>query len=422
MNLIANKKILFIGVAVAFVLVIVFVVGAMVVRNSQTVTSKVSSSSQTLVANTSLAAGDKVTNSATVELDLSNSTVKLPTVTLSSNPILAGASLSAASSVASSIVSASSVASIASSASVNNSDPKSPTNMYVTNKDYKIWSVVWTTTTATIGKLKYGTTSSNLDKVISDDRVALANKAAYSHQVTITNADTLLNQGNPTFYYKILSDDTEYGNGSSAYTYSNAPLLSSPSSPTNAVVTVSAAVSNNDAIVIGRIKSGTDYSEWVSSAVSGTNSILNIGTARKNDLKSYMAQGSTSKLEVSVLGPNGKVIGTKTDISLTNIEDTTIAVTITPGTGTVASIASSRASSTSVKTSTSTSTVIQSVSTVTSVTSSLKTVPKTAIEDDLSLLAILIFSLTILIFGTSGLYRINAKQNFGRRVLEGNDD
>ncbi|MEI6462498.1 MAG: hypothetical protein WCO33_02405 [bacterium] len=401
----------------AFVLVVVFVVGAMIVRNSQTATTKISSSVTTTSTGNSINTSGGGTNSAVVDLDLTSSTVKLPTVTLSSSPLTANLS---STTLTSSIVSVSSVSSIVSSvpSSENTTDPKAPNNLYVTNKDYKIWSVVWTTTTATVGKLKYGTSSSNLDKVVSDDRTSLSGKTSYSHQVTITNTDALLNLGNPTFYYKILSDNIEYGNDTNPYTYINAPLLSSPSSPTNAVVSVSKSISNSDGVVLARIKSGSEYSEYVSSVISGTNAILNIGTARKNDLKSYMS-GSSATLEVSVVGPNGKVIGTKTGISLTNIEDTTISVTINPGSGGTVVASSSKATS---KVSSS-GTVISNGSTdLSDSASSLQTVPKTAIEDDISIAIALVFFLILLISGTFGLYRINSKQYFGRKVLEGNDD
>jgi len=362
--------------------------------NVSTKSSKISSSSVT----SSTTATDKeevATNYAETTIKSGSSNNKLPNVILSDNPIVAKANTSSSSKASSESTSSSTSSQTVSLASnpVVNLGTRTPENVLVTNKDYKKWTVVWTTSIATVGKLKVVATG--LNKTYSDDRTEFVNTKSYTHHVTVTNDDSLLSSGNPTFKYTLLVD----GESAGEYTYVNAPLLSSPSTPTTAVLKLNPSSKSKDIILTGRIKTGSTYSDYLSSTIdASSNSSMVIGIARSTALSQYVSLSAPNTLEVTAYGNTGKSIGSKTGITLTGIDESIVTLNVTLGSSQIASSSSVSSSSTSSGT-------------------SVSSVPNTAISGIDELVYILAIALLVLGISVYELGRMGLRGKYEKKVI-----
>ncbi len=362
--------------------------------NVSTKSSKISSSSVT----SSTIASDKeevATNYAETTIKSGSSNNKLPNVILSDNPIVAKANTSSSSKASSESTSSSTSSQTVSLASnpVVNLGTRTPENVLVTNKDYKKWTVVWTTSIATVGKLKVVATG--LNKTYSDDRTEFVNTKSYTHHVTVTNDDSLLSSGNPTFKYTLLVD----GESAGEYTYVNAPLLSSPSTPTTAVLKLNPSSKSKDIILTGRIKTGSTYSDYLSSTIdASSNSSMVIGIARSTALSQYVSLSAPNTLEVTAYGNTGKSIGSKTGITLTGIDESIVTLNVTLGSSQIASSSSVSSSSTSSGT-------------------SVSSVPNTAISGIDELVYILAIALLVLGISVYELGRMGLRGKYEKKVI-----
>jgi hypothetical protein len=402
MNEASKKKYLIIGGILVVVVLLVF--GGITLLSPKPTTTNVSnnvSKTSSSVASSTLPSDsvDESTNYAETTIKIGSSNNKLPDVTLSDNPIVAKVNTSSSSESTEEPVITPTTSSSSSSTVSLVSNPvdlgtKTPENILVTNKDYKRWSVVWTTSIATLGKLKV--TAPGLNKTYSDDRTEFANTKSFTHHVTITNDDDLLSAGNPTFTYTILVDGEEAGD----HTYVNAPLLSSPSSPTTAVLKLNPASKSKDIILTGRIKTGSTYSDYLSSIIDSTSSSsMVIGIARSTALSQYVSLSSPNTLEVTAYGNTGKSIGSKTGITLTSIDESIVTLNVTLTSSQIASSSSSRASN------------VSSSSTGT-------TVPNTAISGTDELIYILAIALLILGISVYELGRFGMRSKFEKKVID----
>jgi len=402
MNEASKKKYLIIGGILVVVVLLVF--GGITLLSPKPTTTNVSnnvSKTSSSVASSTLPSDsvDESTNYAETTIKIGSSNNKLPDVTLSDNPIVAKVNTSSSSESTEEPVITPTTSSSSSSTVSLVSNPvdlgtKTPENILVTNKDYKRWSVVWTTSIATLGKLKV--TAPGLNKTYSDDRTEFANTKSFTHHVTITNDDELLSAGNPTFTYTILVDGEEAGD----HTYVNAPLLSSPSSPTTAVLKLNPASKSKDIILTGRIKTGSTYSDYLSSIIDSTSSSsMVIGIARSTALSQYVSLSSPNTLEVTAYGNTGKSIGSKTGITLTSIDESIVTLNVTLTSSQIASSSSSRASN------------VSSSSTGT-------TVPNTAISGTDELIYILAIALLILGISVYELGRFGMRSKFEKKVID----
>ncbi len=190
--------------------------------------------------------------------------------------------------------------------------PKTPQNILVTNKDFSIWSVVWVTNEPQTGYIKYGLSKDAINRKAYDDReVSVMNlEKRYTHHVTIENNASDLSEAQTEFYFVIVSGDEEFASGDESYVYKNAPLTSSPSTPTSISVTALPILNDrkDDYIVIARQKSSEEVSTSVSSAFNLSGGCeLNIGISRTQDLASYFTTSSTNAIELKLYGPKGYV-------------------------------------------------------------------------------------------------------------------
>lgn len=404
MNEASKKKYLIIGGILVVAVLLIF--GGITLLSPKPTTTNVSNNvSKTSSSVTSTLPSDSVdesTNYAETTIKIGSSNNKLPDVTLSDNPIVAKVNTSSSSESTEEPVITPTTSSSSSSTVSLVSNPvdlgtKTPENVLVTNKDYKRWSVVWTTSIATLGKLKV--TAPGLNKTYSDDRTEFANTKSFTHHVTVTNDDDLLSAGNPTFTYTILVDGEEAGD----HTYVNAPLLSSPSSPTTAVLKLNPASKSKDIILTGRIKTGSTYSDYLSSIIDSTSSSsMVLGIARSTALSQYVSLSSPNTLEVTAYGNTGKSIGSKTGITLTSIDESIVTLNVTLTSSQIASSSSNTSSNAS-----------------TSSTGTGTTVPNTAISGTDELIYILSLALLILGICVYELGKIGLRGRYERKVISG---
>lgn len=400
MNEASKKKYLIIGGILVVAVLLIF--GGITLLSPKPTTTNVSNNvSKTSSSVTSTLPSDSVdesTNYAETTIKIGSSNNKLPDVTLSDNPIVAKVNTSSSSESTEEPVITPTTSSSSSSTVSLVSNPvdlgtKTPENVLVTNKDYKRWSVVWTTSIATLGKLKV--TAPGLNKTYSDDRTEFANTKSFTHHVTVTNDDDLLSAGNPTFTYTILVDGEEAGD----HTYVNAPLLSSPSSPTTAVLKLNPGSKSKDIILTGRIKTGSTYSDYLSSIIDSTSSSsMVIGIARSTALSQYVSLSSPNTLEVTAYGNTGKSIGSKTGITLASIDESIVTLNVT--------LTSSQIASSSSNTSSNAST-----------SSTGNSVPNTAISGTDELIYILSLALLILGICVYELGKIGLRGRYERKVI-----
>jgi hypothetical protein len=407
MNEASKKKYLIIGGILVVVVLLVF--GGITLLapkpTSTNVASNVSKTSSSVTSSNSLSSTpsdsvDESTNYAETTIKIGSSNNKLPSVTLSDNPIVAKANTSSSSnSSEEAVTTSSSTSSTTSSVSLVSNvvdlGTKTPANVLVTNKDYKRWSVVWTTSIATVGKLKV--TAPGLNKTYSDDRSEFANTKSFTHHVTVTNDDDLLSAGNPTFTYTILVDGEEAGD----HTYVNAPLLSSPSSPTTAVLKLNPSSKSKDIILTGRIKTGSTYSDYLSSIIdSSSSSSMVLGIARSTALSQYVSLSSPNTLEITAYGNAGKSIGSKTGITLTSIDESIVTLNVTLASSQIASSSSARSSNATTSSRTGNS------------------VPNTAISGTDELISFLAMALLILGISVYELGRFGMRSRFEKKVID----
>ncbi len=399
MNEASKKKYLIIGGILVVAVLLIF--GGITLLSPKPTTTNVSNNvSKTSSSVTSTLPSDSVdesTNYAETTIKIGSSNNKLPDVTLSDNPIVAKVNTSSSSESTEEPVITPTTSSSSSSTVSLVSNPvdlgtKTPENVLVTNKDYKRWSVVWTTSIATLGKLKV--TAPGLNKTYSDDRSEFANTKSFTHHVTVTNDDDLLSAGNPTFIYTILVDGEEAGD----HTYVNAPLLSSPSSPTTAVLKLNPSSKSKDIILTGRIKTGSTYSDYLSSIIdSSSSSSMVIGIARSTALSQYVSLSSPNTLEVTAYGNAGKSIGSKTGITLASIDESIVTLNVTLTSSQIASSSSTTSSNT---------------------TTSSSSVPNTAISGTNELISFLAIALLILGISVYELGRFGMRSKFEKKFID----
>lgn len=188
---------------------------------------------------------------------------------------------------------------------------KTPINVIVTNKDYKIWTVAWVTHTAQTGYIQYGLISDGITRQVADDRDSgiSSMQKRFTHHVTITNSDTDLEQSDLTLYFKIMSGAEEFFDNGQPFEYSNAPLTASPSSP-NSIAVTSQSISgydDTDYLVVARmIDSNGVFSSPVSAVFNDLGGVeVPLGIARKSNLSTYFGVSSSNDVEVKLFGPGG---------------------------------------------------------------------------------------------------------------------
>jgi hypothetical protein len=255
-----------------------------------------------------------------------------------------------------------------------------PQVITITNKDIKIWSLIWVTNSPQKGYVKYGTSKGDLQKKAFDVRDGGESNMTdrYTHHVTITNTEDELAQDNVKFYFKIVSGIEEFGVSGDPYEYSNVTLTASPSTPQSVSITSTkvAGFSVNDFIVIAR---QIDTSGAKSSSVSGVFTDkggvdLVIGIARTENLTSYFPYSKTNKLEVKIYGPDGNTgYAQDAPVASFDTQDLTVKMNKTGYTGDL--FASSSGSTFSFNQRATLTT------TVATTTKKSQTMPKTGIED-----------------------------------------
>jgi hypothetical protein len=207
-----------------------------------------------------------------------------------------------------------------------------PQNVLITNKDFRIWSIAWVTQEAQTGYIKYGISSDDLTREVLDDRdLDIGNlQERFTHHVTVTNPESDLSEEDQTYYFEIVSGGEEFDDDGSVYSYKNAPLTSSPSSPTSIGITVSSSVSgysNDDYIVIARqVDTEGDISTPVSDVFNSTGGVeLTIGIARTQSLTTYFPYSSSNTLDVKVYGPDGYT-GFAGSVALSSLEEEVLVI------------------------------------------------------------------------------------------------
>lgn len=186
-----------------------------------------------------------------------------------------------------------------------------PLNVTVTNQDYRTWSIFWITNTIQTGYIKYGTVSNTLNRKGFDERDPNSTNLAerFTHHISVRNTDEDLEKDNLAFYFKIVSGDTEFDDNGNVYTYENASLTSSPSTPNSITVATNLASNydKNDYVVLTMQTNNYDTeSNIVSGVFTDQGGVdISIGIARNKDLKTYFGYSSTNKIDVKVYGPNG---------------------------------------------------------------------------------------------------------------------
>jgi hypothetical protein len=179
-------------------------------------------------------------------------------------------------------------------------------------------------------------------------------------------------------------------------------LLSSPSSPTTAVLKLNPASKSKDIILTGRIKTGSTYSDYLSSIIdSSSSSSMVIGIARSTALSQYVSLSSPNTLEVTAYGNTGKSIGSKTGITLASIDESIVTLNVTLTSSQIASSSSARSSNAS-----------------TSSTGTGNSVPNTAISGADQLIYILSLALLILGISVYELGRIGMRSKFEKKVID----
>lgn len=211
---------------------------------------------------------------------------------------------------------------------------KQPLNVTVTNKDYRIWSVFWVTSTAQTGYVNYGTTVNVQDRTAYDDRdTSEADMVEwYTHHVTITNDESEIMNDEPTYYFNIVSGGIEFYDYSFPYEYENVTLTSSPSTPNSISVTVDevAGFDRNDYVVLAKmIDSNGIESTVVSDVFNSSGGVdLSIGIARMQSLESYFPHTSSNDISVKIYAPNGYT-GFAESVSLSELSNEILNVQVT---------------------------------------------------------------------------------------------
>jgi hypothetical protein len=181
----------------------------------------------------------------------------------------------------------------------------------------------------------------------------------------------------------------------------NAPLLSSPSSPTTAVLKLNPSSKSKDIILTGRIKTGSTYSDYLSCIIdSSSSSSMVIGIARSTALSQYVSLSSPNTLEVTAYGNAGKSIGSKTGITLTSIDESIVTLNVTLASSQIASSSSARSSNATTSSRTGNS------------------VPNTAISGTDELISFLAMALLILGISVYELGRFGMRSRFEKKVID----
>jgi len=205
-----------------------------------------------------------------------------------------------------------------------------PIKVTVTNKDFSIWTVTWITKTAQEGYIEYGISTDELSRIAYDDRdINDSPEARFTHHVTIENSQDDLTNNNLTFYYQIVSGEEKFNLGGGPYSYQNAPLTSSPSTPYSVSISTSNVGSSDDYYAVTTVKLNGNVSQPVSNNfnnLGGTE--LVIGIARKNDLSSYFPiDTSNGTVDITLYGPNGRM-GKVEDVKLKDTENNIIIIPV----------------------------------------------------------------------------------------------
>lgn len=195
------------------------------------------------------------------------------------------------------------------------SNPKIPYNLFISNASSTSFTVNWITKEATTGSVIYAKNTEELSKRTLDKRDSIDEETArFTHSIDII--DTSLAQGD-IIYFKLTSNNLEISNDGGNFTFTPPEPLSSPPSPTSQDGTLEPnfdiTPENNDFLIIANVDND---STWISTTPSseGINWNLSLGNALTSDLTSY-ADFSNEPLFFSVFGENESTGDLETEIS-----------------------------------------------------------------------------------------------------------
>ncbi|MEA3357132.1 MAG: fibronectin type III domain-containing protein, partial [Patescibacteria group bacterium] len=168
-------------------------------------------------------------------------------------------------------------------------------NIKVTNVTENSFSVVWTSGSQEQGYITYGSTVSNLSEQGSDDRDSILTMGSYyMHHISVLDLTP-----ETTYYYVIHSGNSEYDNDGTPYQITLPATQSSPPEYDSVLGQVTGSGSA-DAVVVGKVISGSSESSEVSTVVGDNGGwTLSIGGIRSQDYSSYFDYGATDSLGIT---------------------------------------------------------------------------------------------------------------------------
>ncbi len=208
------------------------------------------------------------------------------------------------------------------SQSPNETDPKAPENIFVSNISETSFTVNWTTRVPTEGSVVYAINSPTLTKRTLDARDTQSNiQKRYTHGVNLSGLDI---SQEDLVNFRLLVDGVEYPK-QNQYSYTPPPILDSPPSPTSIDGSIEPqfeySPEKNDFLIFTKVNSN---STWVSGVTKDVELTWNlpIGNARSEDLSSYTPANESSTFQIHALGEYNSANSTTTSglTQLTNIK------------------------------------------------------------------------------------------------------
>jgi hypothetical protein len=174
-------------------------------------------------------------------------------------------------------------------------------SVQVTNVTDTGFNIVWLSSTATEGSVKYGTSALALTEIALDERDSAVSKGKYTvHSVRITRL-----QPETTYHFEAYNDSTALRDNGSPFSVKTFKTLSTP--PEFKTVTGKVSNFSGEAIVILSLSdedaTGTSgVSTLGSTIVDETgNWVATLGDMRKTDGSEYYTFSDTDKVEVSAI-------------------------------------------------------------------------------------------------------------------------
>ncbi len=193
----------------------------------------------------------------------------------------------------------------------------------IANVTENSFSVIWESDEKETGYVTYGTSSSLGDEAV-DDRDSLTSQSQYyMHHVTLEDLEP-----ETTYHFKISSGGVLYDDNGSAYSQTTPATQSSP--PTSqTIVGVVTGTALADAVVLGKVSSGSSDSSIVSVATDSDGDwLFDLGSVRTADYDSYfdyeqsdtlvltgLAAGDSDVKSYTISDTDGEVLGLELNIN-----------------------------------------------------------------------------------------------------------